>query len=379
MERWVERFAKICILVGGLFFVIYIYGLLKSDYFILGEIQDKDIERTGQIGDFFGGIVGSIWALAGVLLYFSALKLQRKEIKNQIDEMIANKKLMSQQQFESTFFGLLTTQQEIGNNVKGTFHTVEKEGTSYKFTSQEYSSNDFFLRMILEINHLYNVYRRGEYSKWETEYIDAQLEQHYASFPIEDYSYSYATLAIYDEKIRKMYNHLNLDYLTWVYNVKSETVRLAQNETTEEMMCQCVYGHIYVKYQNSLGHYCRHLYNIVKFLDREKQNCLDDVKSQCASQYKELEISKINSRFEGYIAFVHSMLSSSELFILFYNSLLFPKAKKIYADYHLFDNLLQENLIKKEHANLIDRATLKTEQDIFSKIIEKIHSVQINK
>lgn len=242
---WIEWIAWGCVGIGIIFFIVYIWGLLNNGYSILGDIKDKDIERTAQVGDFFGGIVGSVWALAGVLLYFSALKLQAKELSNQMDEMNENKKLLSQQQFESTFFNLLKTQQDIGNSVKGIFYTVVKEKTSYRFLSKEYSSNDFFIRLLLEMKNVYSVYDRDEYSKWDTEYIDAQLEQHYAAFPLEEYDYSYTSLAVYDEKIREMYNHIQLDYLTWLYNVKSNTVKLAQNEITEEMMCQCIYGHIY--------------------------------------------------------------------------------------------------------------------------------------
>lgn len=114
-------------------------------------------------------------------------------------------------------------------------------------------------------------------------------------------------------------------------------------------------------------------------MDKEKLSCLADIEFKYKADVKEkkTEISKMNLKFEGYIAFVHSVLSSSELFVLFYNSLLFPKAKELYVQYHLFDNLLQENLIKKEHANLMDGATLKTEMDLFSKIIKRIENANV--
>jgi len=52
------------------------------------DISGNEIlmNETGQVGDFIGGLVGSIWALAGVLLFFSALKLQREEFRLQRQE-----------------------------------------------------------------------------------------------------------------------------------------------------------------------------------------------------------------------------------------------------------------------------------------------------
>lgn len=84
-----------------------------SEYSILERLNNKDVEITGQFGDFFGGVIGSLWTLAGVFLYFSALKVQQKQLKVQKEEMKQSEKLLSQQQFESTFFGLLQTQKEL--------------------------------------------------------------------------------------------------------------------------------------------------------------------------------------------------------------------------------------------------------------------------
>ena len=38
-------------------------------------------EKIGQFGDFVGGVVGSIFAFAGVILYYVALTEQRKDIE----------------------------------------------------------------------------------------------------------------------------------------------------------------------------------------------------------------------------------------------------------------------------------------------------------
>ena len=359
MKTLIEKLAWICIGIGCVVFLIYIIKLGKSDYTLIRQIGDSDIERTGQIGDFFGGIVGSIWALAGVLLYFSALKLQSKEIANQINEMNENKKLMSQQQFETTFFNLLKTQQELKNDIKGTFHYIGRHNTRFNYLSKEYSAGDFFICIVNEMRKLYAIYKKEKFERWDESYVKDYLYQYYEERENgdDDPSYDYQT------EINQIFYFLNLSYLTSLYSIKKETIEKAQNKETEELMCKCIYGHIFLRYQNELGHYCRHLYNIVKFLDKEKTKCIADIKNNT-------ELDSIEKRFSGYFSFVHSMLSTSELCVLFYNSLIFPNAKELYVKYHLFDNLLQENLLKKRHAQFITGATLKTGKDIFQEIVK---------
>ena len=144
-------------------------------------------------------------------------------------------------------------------------------------------------------------------------------------------------------------------------------MKQAQQKPNEMLMCRCIYGHIFDIYQNVIGHYCRHLYNIIKFLDNEKQKCLNE-KGILLSE-KEV----INDRFSTYVAFIQSMLTTSELCILFYNALLFPKAEYLFVRYKLFDNLLIENLLSRKHAELMKGAVLKTNKDIFHQIIEELN------
>lgn len=65
---------------------------------------------------------------------------------------------------------------------------------------------------------------------------------------------------------------------------------------------------------------------------------------------KMMEVSK---RFKRYAAFLQSGLSSSEMCILFYNSLIYPKAQKLYLRYNLLENLLDIDLIESEHKKLV--------------------------
>jgi hypothetical protein len=66
------------ILAGLIVFFVYLIKL-QSTYTVLSN--NIDVEKTGQVGDFIGGVVGSIWSLTGVLLFYATLRLQSREFK----------------------------------------------------------------------------------------------------------------------------------------------------------------------------------------------------------------------------------------------------------------------------------------------------------
>ena len=69
--------AFISIVVGLAVFIVFLLKL-SNEYTIYGT--NVDLDKTAQVGNFIGGIVGPVWALTGVLLFFAALRLQSKEL-----------------------------------------------------------------------------------------------------------------------------------------------------------------------------------------------------------------------------------------------------------------------------------------------------------
>ncbi len=63
-----------------------VFGIEMIRRFDIAEVGSEAMDSTGQIGDFFGGIFGSIWSLVGVLLFYIALRYQRKEFALQREE-----------------------------------------------------------------------------------------------------------------------------------------------------------------------------------------------------------------------------------------------------------------------------------------------------
>jgi len=84
-----------------------------------------DPSNFSVIGEFLGGTVGSIWALAGVILFFLALIYQKRELVLQREELKESRKIMKSQsqtiaiqQFENTFFQLLNFHINATNSIR---------------------------------------------------------------------------------------------------------------------------------------------------------------------------------------------------------------------------------------------------------------------
>lgn len=92
-----EKLAKILLWFGiGVFLLFFIWTIWQdwnTSFYI-------DKSTASEIGDFLGGFVGSIWSLAGILLFYSALKLQRKDLQNQQEEIKLQREEMKLQRKE---------------------------------------------------------------------------------------------------------------------------------------------------------------------------------------------------------------------------------------------------------------------------------------
>ena len=134
-----EKISKLLLWIGVfLFFIGIIIFIWKETFTTSSQI---DSEKIGQFGDLIGGLIGSIWSLAGVILFYIALTEQREDIKinrdalkSQIEalnhqikefelqriELIETRKVFQEQsatlriqRFENTFFQLFALHHEL--------------------------------------------------------------------------------------------------------------------------------------------------------------------------------------------------------------------------------------------------------------------------
>ena len=155
MVFFTEKFAKrLAFFGGGILFTSLVLFLWKDWTFNLNAPIKAD--KLAQYGDLIGGLVGSIWAFSGIILFYVALKEQRKDfdnnkkvLKSQTEalnlqikefklqrlEMEETKKIFEEQnttlylqQFESTFYNQLNVHNSIVNSIKIDFFDERFEG-----------------------------------------------------------------------------------------------------------------------------------------------------------------------------------------------------------------------------------------------------------
>lgn len=76
MKAKISILEKIAYLFTGIGFVVMIIFIinLSSSYSVGGHLSNDEMAITGQVGDFMGGVIGSIWALAGVFFCYKNAK-----------------------------------------------------------------------------------------------------------------------------------------------------------------------------------------------------------------------------------------------------------------------------------------------------------------
>jgi len=169
--------------VAVLFMIIGILVILLSlGISFANSEQYFNVELSlGEFGEFIGGFVGSLWSLAGILLFYSALVYQREELAEQkgilvtqTDAMIFQSKelerqndTLQKQKQEETFFHLLRFHIDLVETL--TFETNDIDMQSGKMQKQQIRGRNTF-------GEFYNVFKRF-YSKYLEHLSDAGVDE----------------------------------------------------------------------------------------------------------------------------------------------------------------------------------------------------------
>lgn len=364
--NWIKQnpilfIAYICVGIGLLVWGVFLY-FIDETYTIGGKLTPEEMAQTGQVGDFIGGVIGSVWALAGVFLYFSALKLQQQELKSQREEMATSQKLLDQQMFEGTFFNLLKAQENIRNSIHAYFYWINIDNYSRieEIKGEKHGVN-FFAFAKSELDRLYYFILHYDSQYCTLDSLQAELERFNRSREFNENTYFYDIQELDELKL-----WVGLQYLSIRYSIDVNYFNRKRRKEDVTKKVTYIYWLLYSRYEFCLSHYCRHFYNLVKFLDDYNNKLLSGIGED--EQEKRLEIEhKINN----YLSFIQSSTSSSELIILYYNMLLFPKARALYARYNVFENLNKENLLHVSHASFFPDIRLKSEDDLKSRFMSE--------
>lgn len=276
--RWWHLFSLVIILWIAAIFLI--------------PMQYPKLEESGQFGDMFGAVnalfaglafAGVIWA---IILQKEELELQRQELKETRDEIRGQKEqlraqdqTLQKQNFESSFFQLLDLHSEIVSSM-----VIGQK--------KEYSGRMCFDFMLKRLKEEYDNPARAF-----TDFYDLRSPN----------------------QIEKTINQI------------SPKVKRELNQ---------IYEKFFSEHQAHVGHYFRHLYNAVTFVDEH-----DFFDNFCAD--------KAFEKKKFYINLIRAQLSSNELGLLFYNCLSErgSKFKPLVETYSLLKDMDSKTIIT-ENKNL---------------------------
>ncbi len=234
---------------------IIIGAIIMSSSFYLASMSNVNFKEEFEgISEYVGGLVGSLWSLAGVLLFYASLSSQKEDLERQrellvrqIDEVVAQTKesriqnvMFKEQKNEETFFQLLRFHSEIISTI-----TIEQQEVD--FVSGE------------------NVVKNIEGRKSFVEYYD-----------------------IYKRFFQE-----------------ASELTSSHDEDSLSKIFDKAYNSFYLEYQADLGHYFRNLFNLLLFIDSLK-------KSQ-QSFYLGLLMAQL-SNYELTLLFFHCLRSTNKDF-----------------------------------------------------------------
>jgi hypothetical protein len=211
-----ERFSITLIWLGGVVMITF-FILLVSDALWFHFLTPDQDARLGNMGQLMEGTVGSLWALAGVILVYEALRFQRMELKSQRHEFELNRQEVIEQ-----------TQQFKAQNLTMAIQTFE---------------NTFF-QLILLHNEIVN---------------SLAIER-----LVEDTSLENKKILKGRKCFRVFYQHFKNFYYNTIDLIGMATPdQIEMAETLNETFLQ-----FYVRYQDDLGHYLRNIDNIINVVDK---------------------------------------------------------------------------------------------------------------
>jgi hypothetical protein len=228
---WREYWVETLIVALGL---VAMNTIFLSDAFTQGSI---DRTAAGQLGDFVGGYVGTVFALISVLLLFVTLRNQRKDSERL---HLENRSASERIHFENKYFELIKLHRD---NVA-------------EMRVQTVVGRRLFVLFIRELRSILDIVRAVARE------CDQQLDQRRLLL-VGYYCLFFGT----GPNSSRMLKNSLADYdLAFIDAVDRE---LAKPETKARVQSAKDFGYVpFEGHQSRLGHYYRHLYQMIRYVDR---------------------------------------------------------------------------------------------------------------
>lgn len=324
-------------LIRGLWITIILIPVL---WFASLFLLYLDKERAGTFGDMFGAVnaLFSGFAFVGIII---SIRMQSEELELQRNELKDTREEFKNQNFQTTFFNLLKNQRDIINEFSFNITEVNARGD---VKNNEFKGRGSFRQLKKELIKISEALKMEDFEKLDLEKI------------IDDMTWLDSGDSILDFNLRASYiNNANRPLTLHIYNISEYKFNEFKNFRDEQIVEKLgfIYEIFFRRNEYAIGHYFRHFYHLLRFLDKSEQERIDEIKKESnrlGGDANEAEqIAKISEEFLGYVEFIKAQVDVPELILLFYNSLNYEKAKKLFIKYQIFDVLSVGNLISEEH------------------------------
>lgn len=306
-----EKNSKRLLWIG---FILFFGGILLFSWDENFNLSTSlNTSKFSGFGDFIGGTIGSIWSLAGVILFYVALTEQREDIKINREALKAQVTALNQQikEFELQRFELEETRK-----------VFEEQGETLKVQRFE---NTFF--QLVQLHH--EIIEKLSFDRRDINYGYSEIEKReIISKGVQDL----LNKIVQSNRIAKQNESGGIEYIP----NKPENLEVAKQRLYE------VYRDFYFNdYKQLLSHYYRNVYHIFKFI------------------FTTDLIGKDKKQF--YATLMRAQLSSDELLLIAYNSMIpdlgYPNFLFLIMEYDILQNF-DFNLIlqHKYHKDIYEEA-----------------------
>ncbi|WP_162052590.1 putative phage abortive infection protein [Pontibacter pamirensis] len=130
--------------------IVLIWGTIKFNlvHELYAETGEREGGTFGEYGEFIGGIVGSLWALAGVFLFFATLTYQKREFELQRFELHKTQKIFQQQNFSTLYISFINKHNDIIDSLTAyDINKSERRGTNFFVFFQEKVQSSFIQKV----------------------------------------------------------------------------------------------------------------------------------------------------------------------------------------------------------------------------------------
>ncbi len=216
IAKWMVALSTVFIIFSVVLIFIYL------NYCPFDKPKDFNVSQTGQFGDTFNGILAPIIAFCAAILTFLAFYIQYEANKIQRNGLAV-------QQFDNTFFNLISNHQQVVNNIDEdwVFDTVEG-----RVVEKPVKGRAIFKKIACSIKEIFEAteaeYRTTRYAMNITPGVKDEMKK---NNPIAYLTNEFSPM-----------DH-NLDKLNQIFSI------------------------FYSTYRSAFSHYFRNLYHIVKFID----------------------------------------------------------------------------------------------------------------